>query len=44
MKQKNFPARKLLRQLKADKVDINSIEAQRLLEDARKIKTKKDRG
>ena len=51
MKPKNFPARKLRRQLRArdrDKFSSSrsfseSIEADRLLKDARQIRTKKDR-
>ena len=44
MKVKNFPARKLLRQLKVQGKDINSEKCQRLLEQARQTRTKKNRG
>ncbi len=44
MKPKNFPARKLKRQLKAQGVDLNSKEAVRLLQVAREKRTKKYRG
>lgn len=43
MKPKNFPARKLERQMKAQGVDIESPEAKQQLADARDIRTKKDR-
>ena len=43
MKPKNFPARKLIRQLKAQKKDINSDESKSLIEEARRIRTKKNR-
>lgn len=44
MKTKNFPMKKLMRQLRARGEDINSKKNQRLLEEARDIRTKKDRG
>ncbi len=44
MKPKNFPARKLARQLKAKGIDLNSKEAIRLLKIAREKRTKKYRG
>ena len=43
MKPMNFPARKLKRQLKAANVDLESHEANVQLEEARKIRTKKNR-
>ena len=43
MKPKNFPARKLLRKFRANGIDPNSEESQIQLEEARAIKTKKDR-
>ncbi len=44
MKPKNFPARKLKRQLVAQGKDLNSKESIQLLEEARGIRTKKHRG
>lgn len=44
MKPKNFPMRKLLRQLKAKGKDLDSLESQRQLKDARDVRTKKYRG
>ena len=43
MKPKNFPARKLQKQLVAKKEDLNSDNNKRLLENAREERTKKDR-
>jgi len=43
MKQKNFPAKKLARQLKAQGKDLNSEESKRLIEQARSLRTKKYR-
>ncbi len=43
MKPKNFPARKLRRKLIADGKNLNIKEVVQLLEDARAIRTKKDR-
>ena len=43
MRPKNFPARKLRRQLLAAKKDINSEENIALLNQARNLNTKKDR-
>ncbi|GAF67858.1 unnamed protein product [marine sediment metagenome] len=43
MKPKNFPARKLLRSFWAEGVDINTPEAQKQLDQARTIRTKKNR-
>lgn len=43
MKPKNFPKRKLLRQMKAQGADIHSSESQKLLAEAREIRTKKRR-
>jgi hypothetical protein len=43
MRPKNFPARKLRRQLLAAKKDINSEENITLLNQARNLNTKKDR-
>lgn len=42
MKPKNFPARKLARQLKAKGIVLYSKEAVRLLEAAREKRTKKE--
>ncbi len=44
MKPKNFPARVLKRKLVADGKDINTEDAKRKLEEARQIRTKKNRG
>jgi len=44
MKPKNFPARKLLRKLRAEQPDISVTEREQLLADARRIRTKKNRG
>jgi hypothetical protein len=44
MKPKNFPARKLKRQMKADGIDLNTPEAKHKLEDARQRRSKKKRG
>lgn len=44
MKVKNFPARKLRRQLKAEGVDLNSPKAVQQLELARNVRTKKFKG
>ena len=43
MKPRNFPARKLKRQLKAQGKDINSNESKTLIELARNVRTKKHR-
>lgn len=43
MRPKNFPARKLRRQLLAKKSDLTSDENKRLLENARDNKSKKDK-
>jgi hypothetical protein len=43
MKPKNFPARKLQRQLIAKKENLDSDNNKRLLENARETRTKKDR-
>ena len=43
MRPKNFPARKLLRKFRAEGIDPNSEDAQIKLEEARAIRTKKDR-
>jgi hypothetical protein len=43
MKPKNFPARKLARQLKAQGIDLNSEKAKALLAEARGVRTKKRR-
>ncbi len=43
MKQKNFPARKLKRQLVAKGEDINSEKNVKLLDQARNVRTKKVR-
>ncbi len=43
MKPKNFPGHKLKRKLKANGEDINSDKNQKLLEQASKIRTKKNR-
>ena len=44
MKQMNFPARKLKRQLKAQGKDITSEKSVSLLDDARQVRSKKFRG
>lgn len=44
MKPKNFPARKMLRQMIAQNIDPNTPESQAKLEAARAIRTKKYRG
>lgn len=44
MKPKNFPARKLRRQLRAQGIDLNSEEAKQKLAEARGVRTKKNRG
>jgi len=44
MKPRNFPARKLTRQLRAKGIDLESADAKRQLEVARAIRTKKVRG
>ena len=43
MKPKNFPARKLRRQLIAKKENLGSNDNKRLLENAREERSKKDR-
>jgi hypothetical protein len=43
MKPKNFPAKKLRRQLIAKKENLDSDNNKKLLENAREDKTKKDR-
>lgn len=43
MKPKNFPARKLRRQLVAAKKDVTLEENVKLLDGARSVKTKRDR-
>lgn len=43
MKPKNFPARKLARQLKAQGKDINKPKYRSLIKEARRIRTKKNR-
>ena len=43
MKPKNFPRRKLLRQMEAKGLDINSEESRTQLLLARGVRTKKDR-
>ncbi len=43
MKSKNFPMKKLLRKFIAEGIDPKSEDAQRQLEAARAVKTKKDR-
>ena len=43
MKPKNFPARKVIRQLKAQGEDLNSERSQGLIEGAMSIRTKKFR-
>ena len=43
MKPKNFPARKVARQLKAQGIDIESHDAKSQISNARGIRTKKTR-
>lgn len=43
MKPKNFPARKLFRQMRAQGIDPTSQESAKLLEQARAVRTKKRR-
>ena len=43
MKPKNFPARKVIRQLKAQAEDLNNEHSQGLIEGAMSIRTKKIR-
>ena len=43
MRPKNFPARKLRRQLKVKGIDLNSEKSKTLLSQAREVRTKKKR-
>ena len=44
MKPKNFPARKLRRKLVADKQKLYTKDIRRLIDEARNVRTKKNRG